>query len=103
MERPLPDQRPAVSQTFTYDAMDNHTKFVDGTRTTSYLSNAVNQYTSVSAPTPPAGQWQHDERGNLISDGTRRFTWDLQNNLSSAQTHQGTTRYAYDSGSRRVI
>ena len=64
----------------------------------------MNQYTAVSAPTsPPGGVWSHDKRGNLVDDGSRRFTWTGQDNLASATVAGETAEYGYDSRSRRVV
>jgi hypothetical protein len=43
-----------------------------------YARNGLNQYTSVSGTT-----FTHDARGNLTSDGSRSFAYDLENRLVS--------------------
>ena len=83
----------------------NRTSLVAGEATTLYNTNTVNQYTGVTAPTsPPDGGYSYDLRGNLLDDGTRRFTWDLQNNLRKVNIRRSPNKvsYDYDGGSRRI-
>jgi RHS repeat-associated protein len=46
--------------------------------TQSYTRNGLNQYTSVAGVS-----FTYDDRGNLTFDGTRSFTYDLENRLGS--------------------
>ncbi len=56
----------------------------------SYESNALNQYSTVGANT-----YLYDSRGNLVSDGPRAFTYDLENHLRSV-TGSVTGTLGYD-------
>ena len=55
----------------------------------SYSRNGLNQYTAVAGV-----NFTHDLRGNLTSDGSRSFTYDLENRLKTVST--GATSLAYD-------
>jgi RHS repeat-associated protein len=46
---------------------------------TSYVANTLNQYSSVAGTS-----YTYDGRGNLTSDGSRSFTYDLDNHLLTA-------------------
>jgi len=55
----------------------------------SYEANGLNQYTEVGGD-----DFDHDARGNLVSDGDRDFTYDLENRvLTASGTVSGTLAY----------
>jgi len=97
-----------VSFTHTYDATDrriaqsatdNSWMYYPASvsSSTSYTSNALNQYSAVGAVTPT-----YDANGNLTYDGTFTYAYDAENRLTSIQ--QGATTvatYAYDAQGRR--
>ncbi|MEM6682630.1 MAG: RHS repeat-associated core domain-containing protein, partial [Pseudomonadota bacterium] len=59
--------------------------------TTSYASNGLNQYTSIGgAPV------SHDANGNMLSDGTSTYGYDVENRLTSANTPSGSIGLKYD-------
>lgn len=64
--------------------------------TTSYTSNALNQYTAVGAVNP-----SYNSNGNLTSDGTFTLGYDSENRLISASGAGNTASYAYDAQGRR--
>jgi len=55
-----------------------------GSANRAYSVNGLNQYTDVGT-----AHLEHDARGNLLSDGTRTFTYDIENRLT--EVRQGTT------------
>lgn len=65
----------AVTKGVTNDAYTFH----PGGLSKSYTPNGLNQYASVSGTS-----FSYDSRGNLSSDGTRSFTYDLENRLLTA-------------------
>lgn len=71
----------ARSEGFVYDAVGNRTSSTDSaTGTTSYTTNAKNQYTAVGADT-----LGYDAKGNLATQGTAwTYTYDSKNRLLSA-------------------
>ncbi len=56
----------------------------------SYVANGLNQYASVSGT-----NFTHDARGDLTSDGTRAFTYSLDDQLLTGSAPTATT-LAYD-------
>jgi RHS repeat-associated protein len=61
----------------------------------------TNNYSvNVTGPTP--ADYAYDDNGNLLSDGTRIYEWDVENRLTAI--NQGTNRseFVYDGFSRRV-
>jgi RHS repeat-associated protein len=67
--------------------------------------NNLNQITTLENP-PPSGQaYTYDADGNLLSDGTRDYSWDAENRLvgMTYPAHSGqATAFAYDGLGRRV-
>jgi RHS repeat-associated protein len=57
-----------------------------------YTSNGLNQYTGAG----PASFTYTDGRGNLTSDGTNSFSYDIENKLRSATVGALTPTLAYD-------
>ncbi|GAB2591712.1 RHS repeat-associated core domain-containing protein [Dyella jejuensis] len=64
--------------------------------TSSYASNALNQYTAING----AGL-AYDTRGNLISGNGWNYSYDTENHLYQATTPGTTANYAYDVMGRR--
>lgn len=58
-------------------ANDNYT-WTASAQTVAYTRNGLNQYTAVGGTA-----FNYDARGNLISDGSRNFSYDLENRLKS--------------------
>jgi len=61
---------------FDFDNIGNRISFTENAATTSYISNDLNQYTTINADNPT-----YDADGNLTSDGSRLFTWNDENRL----------------------
>jgi RHS repeat-associated protein len=67
----------ATDTTFNYDATGNRTSVIDGGGNTSYLTNALNQYTSVGNV-----QYLYDKAGNMTYDGgNNMYAYDPENRL----------------------
>ncbi len=84
-----PSYSPAFQVTGQGVTNDAYT-FHPGAISKSYTANGLNQYASVSGTS-----FAYDPRGNLTSDGTRRFTYDVENHLLTASAPTAVT-LAYD-------
>ena len=76
---------------YTYDALGNRTVTVINGVTTTYLTNDMNQYTSVGGVA-----CKYDANGNLLFDGTNTYTYNSLNELTSVSGPSGTTTYTYN-------
>ena len=76
---------------YSYDALGNRTVTVINGVTTTYVTNNVNQYTSVGGVA-----YKHDANGNLLFDGTNTYTYNSLNELTSVSGPSGTTTYTYN-------
>jgi YD repeat-containing protein len=59
---------------------------------TLFTHNGLNQIDTISTATNPT----YDGRGNLTSDGTRSYTYDTYNRMTSATVSSGTVNLDYD-------
>jgi RHS repeat-associated protein len=86
---------------YVYDPAGNRVSVTDNGVTTNYITNNLNQYTTVGT-----AQLGYDADGNLISqiDGSNStiYTYDDENHLISAVTPQGTWNYQYDPFGNRI-
>jgi len=74
------------------------TPYGQGTTTTNYTSNTLNQYTAVGGASPT-----HDDNGNLTGDGTLSFEYDYRNQIVRVKQSSTTiAEYKYDALGRRV-
>jgi YD repeat-containing protein len=80
---------------------------------TTYTTNALNQYSSITNPPSPILNPSHDSDGNQINSqvlplgssslASCVFSWDYENRLIQAQVNSGgTVNFIYDSQSRRI-
>jgi RHS repeat-associated protein len=60
-----------------------------------YAANGLNQYTGTLSNGEPSAAFQYDANGNLISDGTSSFVYDVENRLVSASGAKNAV-LAYD-------
>ncbi|MHC4302217.1 MAG: hypothetical protein ACYS7Y_33575, partial [Planctomycetota bacterium] len=83
---------------YSYDSLGNRTEVDDGSPAT-YLSNNLNQYTSVGG----AG-YSYDNNGNLTDDGLFKFYYDCENRLTDVndQNDAPVASYSYDYAGRRI-
>ena len=87
----------AADTNFVYDPAGNRESVVDG-GTTNYISNNLNQYTSVAAVA-----YSYDDNGNLTDDGTNAYVYDAENRLTMVKHGANTiATYAYDFAGRRM-
>lgn len=61
-----------------------------------YTANGLNQYTGTVSDGTPSASFSYDNNGNLISDGTRQFVYDVENRLVSASSGTPTSGLRYD-------
>jgi RHS repeat-associated protein len=85
---------------YTYDPGDNLTH-ITGNVTLSAMTNVNNELPKVILNGTTA-TWTYDKNGNLLSDGTRTFTWDAENRLQSLALNGKPTKFVYDGLSRRT-
>ena len=75
----------ATDTTFTYDAAGNRTAVIDAGGTSSYVTNALNQYTSAGGVS-----YDYDLSGNMTQDDRFQYAYDPENRLLSATKLTGT-------------
>jgi RHS repeat-associated protein len=84
---------------YNYDGVGNRvTTLVNGV-TTNYTTNAINAYTSITQGSPI--NQGYDANGNLISEGSRTFSYDIENRLTAVDAG-ATATYIYDALGRRI-
>ena len=69
----------AFTDTWNYDAAGNRTSWNENGTVTSYATNSLNQYTSVTG-----SAIAHDGRGNVTTWGSWTFAYDADNRLANA-------------------
>jgi RHS repeat-associated protein len=86
---------------YQYDAAGNRIEVIDNAKTTNYITNNLNEYTSVGNAV-----YTYDTDGNLIgkTEGgqTSTYTYDVENRLVKVVTPDGTWEYQYDGLGNRV-
>jgi len=86
---------------YFYDAAGNRTQTILNGVTTLYVTNNLNEYTSVGAD-----GYSYDADGNLISQagpgGASTYSYDEQNQLLGATTPTGVWSYQYDPFGNRI-
>lgn len=87
------DQRQALTGISWTNNIYQWTGYANGSK--AYTSNGLNQYTSVAGVTPT-----YDSNGNLTSDGTWTYAYDLENRLRSGTTTGDALTASYDAEGR---
>ena len=90
---------PTTRTQYNYDPAGNRVTVVENASATSYTTNNMNEYTTVtdSSSYPLA----YDGNGNLLTDAVHTYQYDYENRLISVDG--GTTaRYYYDPFGRRI-
>ena len=82
----------ATDTTFNYDAAGNRTSVIDGSGTTSYTSNNLNQYTAADGTS-----FQYDSSGNMTQDGHYTYSYDPENRLTKVTKDSPGQGVALDS------
>ena len=92
------DYNDGNNTSYVYDELGNRKSIDDGTEV-SYISNSLNQYSSVGGT-----GFTYDNNGNLSYDGTYRYYYDCQNRLIDVndQSDDPVVFYAYDYKGKRV-
>lgn len=90
-------QIPNQDLRYQYDALGNRSSTNLNGVPTAYVSNNLNQYSSVGGIA-----YQHDKDGNLVSDGERIYVYDSENRLQQFSGPGGIMQYEYDSFGNRV-
>lgn len=91
---------PTKEITYNYDPLGNRTSVVEDGVTTTYNSNEMNEYVSLSG-----GQnvsFGYDDNGNLINEDTTTYQYDFNNRLVQVAETGNTIDLAYDPLSRRI-
>jgi len=70
----------ATDTTFNYDAAGNRTTVIDAGGTSTYATNALNQYTSAGGV-----NYTYDTNGNMTYDGANMYAFDPENRLTTVQ------------------
>lgn len=98
----------AEQEAYAYDPLGNRrTKAVGqtGPVVTAYNHDAANQLMEMRYGSPSGSliaALAYDNAGNVLSDGTRTYTWDALNQLSQVTNGATTVGYGYDGDGRRV-
>ncbi len=86
---------------YAYDAAGNRTQVDDNGVVTPYLTNNLNEYTTVGGAT-----YTYDADGNMTSETqngvTTTYSYDVENRLIGMTTPTDTWTYAYDAFGNRV-
>ena len=90
------------SLSYAYDAAGNRTAVIEDGVETTYIANALNQYTTVGDAT-----FTYDADGNMTTrsdgEGVTTYAYDLDNRLTSVTQADGTVlEFAYDLFGNRV-
>jgi YD repeat-containing protein len=99
----------ASDRGYSYDLIGNRLTSTADTVTTTYSSNALNQYQEISVPSVQSVVPIHDQDGNMTTgllngSGNGQFEYDGANQLirTQATATSDPTRYAYDAFGRRI-
>jgi RHS repeat-associated protein len=91
------------SGSYTYDALNNMTRAVLGSRAIDIQYNSANQLSNVrdSAASSNWRAYNYDARGNVIGDGKHTFNYDAANQPTSISGND-TGNYTYDGNLKRA-
>jgi YD repeat-containing protein len=70
----------ATDTTFNYAAAGNRTSVIDGSGTSTYTTNNLNEYTAAGT-----ASYQYDASGNMTHDNTYAYGYDPENRLVAVQ------------------
>lgn len=82
---------------YQYDAVGNRLFSLERGKVTAYTTNNLNQYLSVGK-----GFYQYNQRGDLTSDGTWSYSYDMIGNLIGATNGTSTLKFEFDALNRRM-
>jgi len=95
---------------YAYDSIGNRRSATEGTKSSSYVANELNQYCSISGSedsVPFVANPTYDNDGNLTNDSVNAYTWNGENRLISVEPLSPTNgaekvEFAYDYRGRRI-
>src|SRR5579863_3264412 len=88
-------QGASTTESYSYDAVGNR---LSSSGVPSYSYNPSNELTQNSL-----GSYSYDANGNTLGDGSKTYSWDVENRLSSVTIPgTGTTTFRYDPFGRRI-
>lgn len=90
---------PSSTIQYNYDEVGNRVSVNDNSVITTYSSNQMNEYESIS--NTETNNLTYDEKGNLTSDGANNYNYDYENRLISI-TGNLSVEYKYDPLGRRI-
>ena len=83
------------SYSYGFDDIGNRVQMTeDGSQTTDYVANELNQYTAITGGA--AASPTYDTDGNMTGDGNLTYTWNGENRLVMASNATTLVEYAYD-------
>jgi RHS repeat-associated protein len=82
---------------YDYDPLGNRQRMIVNDSSTTYISNEMNEYTSISGQSDPV----YDHNGNLINGENFTYQYDIENRLTSVNGGAIAT-YRYDPLGRRI-
>lgn len=80
-----------AARSWTYDLAGNRLSETVAGATTTFAYDADNRLTTAGA-VPVT----HDANGNLVSDGTRTYTWDVRGRLAGVSAPGSASQFTYD-------
>ncbi len=88
--------------TYSYNGLGNRETATEGHVTTTYQTNALNQYTAI-AKGEREQKSEYDPNGNLIEDENATYIWNANNRLVRVEKNSGiVATYQYDYMGRRT-
>jgi RHS repeat-associated protein len=87
----------SVTQSYTFDKVGNRLSKTEGTNTTNYTYNELNEMTAAGSDS-----YTYDQNGNTLTGGGRTYVWDQQNRMKLATKNGVTTTFTYRSDGLRA-
>ncbi|GEM_PF-749687 len=91
---------PVTQSQFTFDQVGNRTLYDKDGAITSYTSNTINAYASITSSVPISPSY--DANGNMTSDGFTAYTYDFENRMTGASNLVMNAAYLYDPFGRKI-
>ncbi len=97
---------PLLNLNFVYDDLNRLTD-VSGSQNQKFEYDSTGNivfasYENHLMPDMSNADYVYDENGNMKGDGTRLFTWDAENRLTSIKKGEQTTTFAYNADGDRI-
>lgn len=91
---------PTKEIAYNYDDLGNRTSVVEDGMTTTYVSNEMNEYASLSGAQNVS--FTYDDNGNLLTDGNAAYEYDHMDRLVKISDNGNAIDLVYDPFSRRI-